>query len=351
MSAMNRPWRGWLAVGSLGLLLAPPPAGAEVLLPPGFTAQGYVTGSGFNQGSAPVAHGIPAASTLAFDHRGILYLARTGRRYLGGDVDGLTPIYRVPLGGARLTVDTEARYFYGPPLWNPQVATIQAGRELYITTFDRDRKVGVLYRIIDGRAELVAGGTPPPGAMPLLRQPEGVAADSAGRIYVADRDQGVIVRLDASGQVLDPRWVSVRRPRLLAIDAKDQVWIGADGDAEAPWQRGPGEIWRVTAEGAATLVLRGPVPAGMGLAPGGQLFVADRQGAKIFFLGPDGRVGEFAGFTEGDAPRGLGFAPVIPETRRAGIAGDLFVTTIRRSAWSTNEVVRISGPFDDLRAR
>lgn len=351
MSAMNRCWRGVSVAVSLGLLLAPVPAPAEIVLPPGFTAQGYVTGSGFDQGSARVGGGIPAVSTLAFDHRGVLYLARTGRRYLGGDIDGLAPIYRIPLGGGRLSPDNEARHFYGPPLWNPQVAAIQAGRDLLVTTFDRDRKVGVLYRIVDGRAELLAGGTPAPGETALFRQPEGVAADSAGRIYVADRDQGAIVRLDASGRLLEKRWVTVRRPRLLAIDDTDQLWIGSDGDAEAPWQRGPGEIWKVTREGLPSLVLRGPVPAGMGFGPAGQLFVADRQGGKVSMLTPAGKVLDFASFTEGDAPRGLCFPPITPETRKAGIAGDLFVTMIRRGGWPTNEVVRISGPFDDIRAR
>ena len=348
---MSRRWRWVVVLGALGLFLAPRPARAEVVLPPGFTAQVYVTGSGFDQGGAGVGSGIPSASTLAFDHRGALYVARTGRRYLGGDVDGLTPVYRIPLGGARLSRDNEARHFYGPPLWNPQVTTIHAGRDLLVTTFDRDRKVGVLYRIIDGRAELLAGGTPPPGGTALLKQPEGVAADAAGRIYVADRDQGAVVRLDPTGKVLDARWVSVRRPRLLVIDDTDQVWIGSDGDAEAPWQRGPGEIWKVTRDGVPSLVLRGPVPAGMGLGPAGQLFVADRQGARVFVLTPEGKVGDFASFTEGDAPRGLAFAPATPDTRRAGIAGDLFLTTIRRNGWPTNEVIRISGPFEELRAR
>ena len=49
-----------------------------------------------------------------------------------------------------------------------------------MTTYDRDRGHGVLYRIVDGRAELVAGGTPPAGTPPLLKQPEGVAVDRAG---------------------------------------------------------------------------------------------------------------------------------------------------------------------------
>src|SRR2546426_8578112 len=65
----------------------------------------------------------------------------------------------------------EAQYFYGPPLLNAQVAAMRAGRELFITTFDRDRKVGAVYRMLGGRAELFAGGTPPAGGPPLLVQP------------------------------------------------------------------------------------------------------------------------------------------------------------------------------------
>ena len=124
------------------------------------------------------------------------------------------------------------------------------------------------------------------------------------------------------------------------------MWVAADGAAEAPWQRGPGEIWRVGSDGQATLVLRGPVASGMAVGPADWLLVADRQGARIFGLSPDGQQVEFARFSEGDAPRAIAFAPVTPETRKAGIAGDLFVVTVTRGAWPVNEVVRISGPFD-----
>ncbi|MGH2667594.1 MAG: hypothetical protein ACRDH5_00465, partial [bacterium] len=89
-------------------------------------------------------------------------------------------------------------------------------------------------------------------------------------------------------------------------------------------------------------------PAGMSVGPGGHLFVADRHAGHIFALSPDGTRRDFARFTDGDAPRGLCFAPVSVGTRRAGIAGDLFVVIIRRGAWPLNEVIRISGPFDRL---
>jgi DNA-binding beta-propeller fold protein YncE len=329
-------------------MLTPATPAAEVTLPPGFTAQVYVTGVGYDAGTARRPRGIPATSTLAFDDAGTLYLARTGRRYVGGEADDLSPVYRIPVGGARLLPDGEAPYLHGPPLRNPQVGAVRTRRELFVTAFDRDRGLGALYRLLDGRAELFAGGTPPAGLPPLFRQPEGTVVDSAGNLYVADRDQGVVVRLDPRGRVLDPRWVEVRRPRVLAMDERDQLWIGADGNAEAPWQQGPGEIWRIARDGRPTLVLRGPMPAGIALSPAGHLFVADRQAGVIFALTDEGSRVDFASFSNGDAPRGLVFAPVTPETRRVGIAGDLFVVVINRGAWLVNEVLRVTGRADDF---
>ena len=322
-------------------------AWADITVPRGFTVQLYASGDGFEMGNVAGAGGFPTTTTAAFDQAGMLYLARTGRRYAGGEVDDLWPIYRVPPGGARLTPATERRFLHGPPLWSAQVSTGRAGRDVFVTSFDRDRSLGVVYRLVDGRAELLAGGTPPPGARAQLGQPEGVTADSAGNVYVADRLRGVVIKLDPAGRVVDPRYASVGRPRLLAVDEADQLWIGADAGNEAPW-RGPSELWKVPAAGKATRVLSGPNLAGMGFGSGGRLFIADRQAAKIFFVTPDGTAVDFAAFTDGDLPRTLCFAPVTADTRRAGIAGDLFLVAVRRGVFRLNEVLRVTGPFDEL---
>lgn len=338
--------RGWRFVVGL-LLLAPGSALAGLELPPGFKAQVYVTGDGFDSSTERGARGIPSSATLTVDHAGVLYLARNGRRYFAGEADDIFPIYRIPVGGAHLTRQSEARYLYGPPLPNPQVGPTRDGRELFVTTFDRERKVGVLYRIAEGRAELLAGGTPERGTPPLFKQPEGVAVDAGGGFFVADREQGLIVRLDAAGRVLSRRYVAVTRPRALAVDGAGSLWIGSDGNAEAPYQPGPGEIWQVSPEGVPRVVLRGPVAQAIALSAGGHLLVADRHAAQVFVVTPEGTRIEFARFTDGDLPRGLAVAPVTPETRRAGIAGDLFVVTINRGIFPVNEVLRISGPLDD----
>ena len=332
---------------ALLLVLLPATATAELKLPAGFTSQVYVTGEGFDTDTTRGVRGIPATSTVAFDQSGFLYLARTGRRYVGGEAYDLWPVYRIPAGGARLSPDVEGRYLYGPPLLNAQVGAVRRGRELFVTTFNRERKVGALYRIVDGRAELFAGGTPERGARPILRQPEASAVDSAGNLYVADRGENAVVRLDPDGRVLDPKFVAISRPRLLAVDERDYVWIGSDGGAEAPYQEGPGEIVRVSPQGVSEVVYRGPVVAALGVGPGGTLFVADRHEKQIFIVGPDGRRLEFASFTDGDVPRSLTFAPMTPEARRAGVAGDLFVIAIKSGTWPVNEILRISGPFEE----
>ena len=90
------------------LLLAPTAARAEIVLPPGFTARIYVTGEGFGGAAEFRGRGIPTTPTLAVDQAGALYLARSGRRYSGGEFDYLTSIYRIKAGGAQLTTDRAA---------------------------------------------------------------------------------------------------------------------------------------------------------------------------------------------------------------------------------------------------
>ncbi|HEY7519975.1 MAG TPA: hypothetical protein VIE36_16935 [Methylomirabilota bacterium] len=340
-----RPRLGLLAVAAL--VLGSVPAAADMSLPAGFTAHVYVTGHGYMPDAGRDVRGIPSSTTLAVDGAGVLYAARSGRRYMGGEIDDLWPIYRIPVGGARLTPATEARFFHGPPLWSPQIAAVAPSGDVYVTTYDRDRKIGALYRLVDGRAELFAGGTPERGA-PLLRQPEGVAFDAAGHVYVADRDQNVVIKLDASGRVLDPRFLALMRPRALVMDGRARLWIGGDEENTAPWQRGPGVLWRAGPEPRLVPMFRGPLAAGLSVGPDGRIFMADRQGARIMVIGADGAASEFARFTDGDAPRALAFAPDTPDTRRARIAGDLFVITISRGRWPVNDVIRISGPFGEI---
>jgi hypothetical protein len=135
---------------------------------------------------------------------------------------------------------------------------------------------------------------------------------------------------------------------MLLFDESGDLWVAGDGSAATPFQDGACELWRVGRDGTPRLVLQGPLPSGITLSPGGTLFVAQRRTARLFAVTPAGKRVDFAGAAEGTFVRGLAFVPVTPETRRAGIAGDLLVIVVRRQAWPVNEVVRITGPFDDF---
>src|SRR5713226_10732260 len=101
--ATNRKRRSpGVGLALVGALLAPTPAGAEIVLSPGFTALVYVTGDGFGTSTGTHGRGVPGTATLAVDHTGALYMARTGRRYSGGEFEYLSSMYRIPVGGARV---------------------------------------------------------------------------------------------------------------------------------------------------------------------------------------------------------------------------------------------------------
>lgn len=323
------------------------PAWGDLTVPPGFTAEVYVTGQGFDASGERGVHGIPAIGTIGLDGAGRLYLARTGARFRSGDIEDLWTLYRFPPGGTRLAADIEPQHLYGPPLPNPQIGAVSPDGTAWVTTYDRDRRLGALYRVVDGRPLLFAGGRPHGSEPPLLHHPEGVAIDAAGHVYVADRAQNLVVRLDPRGGVVAPAFVRITRPRMLAFDEAGHLWIGSDGTAETPFGAGQGEIWRVAPDGTPHLVLQGPLPAGLAVHPGGAAFVAQRRTGEVFALRPDGRRVDFANAGSGGFVRGLGFAPVTPATRRAGIAGNLFLVVASRSTWLINQIVRVSGPFDE----
>jgi hypothetical protein len=348
-SVIRHPFVRHVLTCALPFFFCVAPVAAELSLPPGFTAQVYVTGKGFDRNGERGNRGIPAVASLVIDQSGALYLTKPAGRFLQGEVQDLVPIYRIPAGGATLTPETESRYFYGPPLKNPQVGAVNANGEVFVTTFDRDRKVGALYRMKHGRALLFAGGTPKPGDPPLLRNPEGTAIDTAGNVYVVDREQGVVVKLDQTGKVLDPQYLrGIGRGRQLAIDRKGRLWVGSDGPLETPLQEGSGQFWLADPQGDLALVLQGPLPAAMSPGPGGTLFVAQRRAGKSFALKSDGSRIEFAKVEGEGLLRALAFAPATAETRQAGIAGDLFMITCPRFNSQVCEVIRVSGPFDEL---
>jgi hypothetical protein len=316
-------------------------------LPPGFTITSYVTGTGFGPGAND--RGIPAIVSATFDLQGSLYLARTANRLREIYDRSDASIYRIPLGGATVTRDTEDRFLFGDPLPDPHEVAVNDQGEVFVSTSDPAGGFGSVYRIRpSGQTEVFAGGAPSAGAAPLLEDPQGIGFDREGNVYVIDEAQGVIVKLDRDGQVLDPRLVTnLGRGRTLTFDRRNSVWIGSDGPHDTAQVDGSGVIYRASLPSwKLQRVHSGPLPSGMSLSPAGNLFVAQRRSGRIFAVTPQGRRVDFASFDRGAAIRTLVFAPVTPATRKAGIAGNLFVMVFPELDYPVREIVRISGPFD-----
>ena len=76
--------------------------------------------------------------------------------------------------------------------------------------------------------------------------------------------------------------------------------------------------------------------------------MSQRRAGKLFAVTADGKRIDFGAGIDGTVIRTIAFAPVTPETRKAGIAGDLFVVAVPRQIWAINQVIRVSGPFDEF---
>jgi DNA-binding beta-propeller fold protein YncE len=317
------------------------PAGLK--LPPGFTAATYVTGAGFHENQ----RGIPAVVAMSFHTDGTLYFARTANRLKEIYGRSGAPIYRVPPREATITPETEKNFLFGQALEDPDELGVNASGDVFVSTRNA-AGYGSVHRISPaGESSLFAGG-PPTSGRSLFQDPEGIAFDKEGKVYVVDNDLGVVVKLDSSGKVLDPRWISrIGRGRTLTFDRRGYLWIGSDGPHDSEHIDGSGEIFRFhLSSGKLESLHSGPLPSGMSLSPGGNLFVAQRRSHKLFALTPDGKRVEFASFTGRSALRTLAFPPVTEQTRRLGIAGDLFVMVFPMLDYPVREVIRISGPFD-----
>jgi sugar lactone lactonase YvrE len=313
-------------------------------LPPGFQASIYVTGAGFHDDQ----RGIPAVVSMTFDHRSTLYFARTANRLKEIYGRGDARVYRMPPGAAKVTPATENRFLFGPPLEDPDELAVNRRGEVFVSA-SHPAGYGVIYRLnSNGSASLFAGG-PAVSGEPLLRDPEGIAFDKADNVYIVDTSLGVVVKLDDKGKVLDPRWLTgLGRGRTLTVDAKDNLWIGSDGAHDSEPIDRNGEILRVPLSGGKPeTVYSGALPSGVSFSPGENLFVAQRRAHKIFALTPAGKRVEFALFTGRSSLRTLAFPPVTDQTRKLGIAGDLFVMVFPMLDYPVREIIRITGPFDD----
>lgn len=177
-----------------------------------------------------------------------------------------------------------------------------------------------------------------------LTRPEGLAADTDGRLFIADGGSGRILSVASDGRIavlLDrrecPIAVCPQRPQTLALDGSGGLYF-ADAAAN--------RVWRMRLDGTAVEVVAGTgdqasspdgalaseaplaAPQGLAVGPDGTLYVAERAGRRVRTITRDGILGTAAGTGESGTSGDDGLAIEATFVTPAGLAlhgGILFI--------------------------
>ena len=198
-------------------------------------------------------------------------------------------ILRFPLSGAL------------PPL---NIPASDVARAPDLTLYFAERAAGIVQRIpLFGSIALAAGGADPArgdggaGTVALLHHPSGAAADAAGNLYIADRDNHRVRRVAIDGTIttIAPS-VAWSLPSGVSVDAAGNTYVVDTGVKQ---------VVRITPAGAAQLVaphlLTAPVAAVADTM--GNIYIADASAGVIRMVDAAGAVSTLVANLAG--PHGL----------------------------------------------
>ena len=284
----------------IGMLLAArawPQTGAEWIID-------TIAGRGVGDNGPAITADLEFPVDVAVDGAGNLYISDTENHR----------IRRVDASGIITTVAGTGRYGYsgdgGPAvaaeLSNPQGVAVDGAGNLYIaeTYNDRIRRVDLSGTIatIAGTGERGNSGDGGPAVQAQLAEPSGVAVDSVGNLYIADRRNHRIRRVDPSGTIATiagtgeagfsgdnglAKDAMLRLPHDVAMDGAGNLYI-------ADW--GNHRIRRVDPSGTiATIAEPLSNPQGMAVDRTGNLYIAETGNHLIRRVDPSGTISTIAG--------------------------------------------------------
>lgn len=177
-------------------------------------------------------------------------------------------------------------------LYQPQGLAVDANGTVYVADFNN-------------RVLKLDPGSGTPTVLPFngLNFPQGIAVDAVGNVYVADRGNNRVVKLDVrSNTQSDLPFTGLNHPDGVAVDASGTVYV-TDSDNDKVLKLNPGSST------PTELPFTGlAVPAGIAVDTAGAVYVTDHETGKVVKVDPGSSTPTVLPFTGGH-PIGVAVDP------------------------------------------
>ena len=281
-------------------------------------------GSSFGDGGAATAGQLNTPNGVALDGSGNLYIADWGNERIR-KVDSSGNISTVA-GNGTFGFSGDGGAATAARLASPSGVALDALGNLYIADTDnqRIRKVDTSGNISTVAGTGTAGFSGDGGAATAarLRSPSGVALDGSGNLYVADRLNNRIRKVDSSGNIstvagsgtagfggdggsATATAARLRSPAGVTLDGSGNLYIADTSNHRIRKVDSSGVITTVAGggsslgDGGAATAARLRSPSGVALDGSGNLYIADRDNYRIRKVDSSGNISTVAGSARG----------------------------------------------------
>jgi uncharacterized protein (TIGR03437 family) len=340
------------------------------------TAAGTGTAGFGPEGSLAAQTALAYPTALAFDRGGNLFIADSQNHAVrkvtqglistiarsttptGLAVDGAGTLYIAdPVAGTLSTIPQQARPAVYPYAAH-DVASAPDGNEYFTDgTYVRRLSPNGLVAAVAGGGDTAAGDQGPPLSA-LLNHPAGVASDTHGTLWIADRDNHRIRRVTSSGVISTFAGTGASGDAgdgglAILAQLKTPVSVAVDGSGTVYFaDAGALRIRKITPDGKIQNVLSGlTAPRNAVPGPAGDLFVAD--GTAILHLESNGRITTV--IDQLKAPRGLAPDPAgglyftdLGSAKVSKLGTDGSVTELVPGSWIAPSAIALTGSGDLL---